>query len=98
MPNNYRQAQDLINKRREDAEAEAERRRMELETVSPELKKLNADIASAGLRAVQAIGLGKDAAASHPPVTYNRGADMGGDGVNLRRLHRGDPRLPTIRP
>ena len=28
MPNNYRQAQDLINKRREDAEAEAERRRI----------------------------------------------------------------------
>lgn len=86
MPNNYRQAQDLINKRREDAEAEAERRRMELETVSPELKKLNADIASAGLRAVQAIGLGKDAAAEIRSLANENRKNQARQKVLLREL------------
>ena len=61
MANNIEKAKLIIDKRREQAESEAEARRRELESVSPELRAVNARIASAGLRAVRAIGMGKDA-------------------------------------
>lgn len=61
MTNHFEQAKKILASRRADAEAAAEKRRKDLETVSPELKQLNADIASAGLRAMKAIGMGEDA-------------------------------------
>ena len=61
MPTNFEKAKAIIDKRRETAEAAAEQRKRDLETVSPELKELNGEIASAGLRALKAITMGKDA-------------------------------------
>jgi len=61
MANTYRRAQDIIERRRETAEKEAELHREEIEAVSPELKSLNQAISSAGLRAVKAIGAGENA-------------------------------------
>lgn len=61
MPTNFEQARDIIDRRRKDNEAAAEQRKRELEAVSPDLKALNDEISSAGLRAFQAISLGKDA-------------------------------------
>ena len=60
MANNLERAKEIIDKRREAAECEAEERRFQLETVSPELKEVNAAIARAGLAALQAISIGKD--------------------------------------
>lgn len=60
MANNYARAKEIIDKRRETAEREAERRRMELEATSPELRDVNRRIASAGLRVLRAIGMGED--------------------------------------
>lgn len=54
-------AKTIVDQRRKDAEKTAEERLRSLETISPELKQLNADIASAGLKAMKAIGMGKDA-------------------------------------
>lgn len=61
MTNNRERAKAVIDRRRETAEQTAEDRRLALEEVSPELKEIDAQIAGAGLRALKAIGLGKDA-------------------------------------
>ncbi len=61
MANTFEQAKEVIKARRFQAEKDAEKRRLDLETISPELKQLNADIAGAGLRAMKAIGMGEDA-------------------------------------
>ena len=61
MVNNLEKAKLIVDRRRSAAEETAERRRRELEEVSPELKAVNAEIASAGLRAIKAIGMGQNA-------------------------------------
>ncbi len=61
MASNLEKAKKVIDERRASAEREAERRRFDLEAVSPELKEVNRAIASAGLRAIKAIGMGEDA-------------------------------------
>lgn len=61
MANNLEKAKKIIDERRAFAELDAERRRVDLEAVSPELKEINRAISSAGLRAVKAIGMGEDA-------------------------------------
>ena len=61
MLTNLERAKKIIEDRRTRAERDADLRRAELEAVSPELKKINREIASAGLRAIKAIGMGEDA-------------------------------------
>ncbi len=61
MANNLEKAKVIIDNRRNAAEDAAEKRRRELEEVSPELRAVNTEIASAGLRAIKAIGMGQDA-------------------------------------
>lgn len=63
MLDNLNRAKAILDKRRTSAEATAEKKRIDLESVSPELKAVNTEIASAGLRAIKAIGMGKDAKA-----------------------------------
>ncbi|MBQ0135634.1 MAG: ATP-binding protein [Oscillospiraceae bacterium] len=62
MPTNLERAKLVIDSRRENAELSAEKRRLELETVSPELKEINQKISRAGLDALKAIGAGADSA------------------------------------
>ena len=61
MPSNLERAKKIIDDRRAQAEREAEQKRMDLEAVSPELKAVNRAIASAGLKAIKAIGMGENA-------------------------------------
>lgn len=61
MASNLEKAKKIIDERRASAEREAESRRFDLEALSPELKEVNRAIASAGLRAVKAIGMGENA-------------------------------------
>lgn len=58
MPSNLERAKAVIDTRRENAEALAEQKRFELETVSPELKEVNYKISRAGLDALRAINGG----------------------------------------
>lgn len=64
MPNNYEKAKRILDRRREEAEMAAEERREALEAASPELKRVNSDIAHAGLRAFKAVTHGDNAQAT----------------------------------
>ncbi|MDO5448108.1 MAG: ATP-binding protein [Clostridia bacterium] len=59
MASNIERAKGIINTRRENAELEAEKKRLELETVSPELCEVNAKIARTGLDALKVITMGQ---------------------------------------
>lgn len=61
MPNNYEKAKRILDKRREQAELDAEERREALESQSPELRSVNRAIAQAGLRAFKAVTHGENA-------------------------------------
>lgn len=61
MANYYERAKDILNARRNKAEAEATARRLELEAQLPELKALDDQLATVGLKAVKAIGMGEEA-------------------------------------
>lgn len=61
MASNFERAKEVLAGRREEAEKAATKKRLDLEERSPELKELHAEMASAGLRAIQAIGKGEDA-------------------------------------
>ena len=61
MPNSYEYAKRIIDGRQKAAEFAAEQVRIELESVSPELRELNQKIARTGLDAVKAIGMGQNA-------------------------------------
>lgn len=61
MASNLERAKQIIDNRRTMAEEEAARKRRELEAVSPELCEVNNQISKAGLDALKAIGMGKDA-------------------------------------
>lgn len=56
MANALERAKQIIDSRRDAAEAAATQRRIELEAVSPELKEVNLRIARAGIDAVRAAG------------------------------------------
>lgn len=58
MASNIERAKAIIDARRENAELSAERKRFELETISPELKEINYKISRAGLDVLKAIGNG----------------------------------------
>ncbi|NLL62873.1 MAG: ATP-binding protein [Ruminococcaceae bacterium] len=58
MANNVERARAIIASRREAAEKDAERKRLELETVSPELKEVNEKIKKSGIDAFRAVMLG----------------------------------------
>ncbi len=60
MPSNLERAKAVIDSRRENAELVAEKKRFELETVSPELKEINYRISRSGLDALKAIGAGSN--------------------------------------
>ncbi len=63
MAGNFERAKKIIDDRRNAAENEAERRKIELEAVSPRLKEVNLKISRAGLEVLKALSLGKDAPA-----------------------------------
>ena len=59
MASNVERAMKIINARRENAEREAEKKRFELEAVSPELREVNSKITRAGLDAIKVLGMGQ---------------------------------------
>lgn len=63
MATNIERAKAIIDSRRESAEAAAEKKRIELEAISPELKDINYKISRAGLDALRVVGNGGGAEA-----------------------------------
>ena len=59
MSSNTLRAKGIIDARRESAELEAEKKRIELEAISPELCDVNAKTARTGLDALKVISLGQ---------------------------------------